>query len=244
MGESGKKSGDLTGTAQGSVAERSSAGAIDNFLSEAKSRAPGNRGRMVFALDATMSRQPTWDLACRLQGEMFATAARTGGLDIQLVYFRGFAECRSSRWVSDATTLTALMTQIDCRGGHTQIGRVLDHVRVENGKAAVRVLVFVGDAMEENIDDLCARAGELAILGVRAFMFHEGHDPVAGNAFREIARITGGAYARFDASAPGELAALLRAAAAYAAGGRLALENLAKAGGREAQLLIGQMRQG
>ena len=34
-------------------------------------------------------------------------------------------------------------------------------------------------------------------------MFHEGHDPNAARAFQEIARLTGGAYARFDARAGG-----------------------------------------
>jgi hypothetical protein len=57
-------------------------------------------------------------------------------------------------------------------------------------------------------------------------MFHEGHDPAAANAFKEIARLTGGVYARFDAGAPGALAALLRAAATYASGGIDALDRL------------------
>src|SRR5690554_7803252 len=87
------------------------------------------KGRLLFALDATMSRQPTWDLACQLQGEMFETVARTGGLDVQLIYFRGFGECRASRWVSDARALAKLMTGIDCRGGHTQISKILSHAR-------------------------------------------------------------------------------------------------------------------
>ena len=80
--------------------------------------------------------------------------------------------------------------------------------------------------MEESVDDLCAAAGELGLLGVKAFLFHEGHDPAAASAFREIARLTGGAYARFDANAPGALASLLRAAATYASGGIDALNRL------------------
>ena len=146
---------------------------------------------------------------------------------MQLVYFRGFGECRASRWVADPRALTDLMTKINCRGGQTQIGRVLRHVRTEARQAPVRVLVYVGDAMEEPIDDLCAAAGELGLLGVKAFMFHEGSDPTAANAFKEIARLTGGAYARFDASAPNALADLLRAAAAYAARGTEGLTRLA-----------------
>src|ERR1700737_98192 len=81
----------------------------------------GERGRLIFALDATMSRQPTWDQACRLQADMFREAAAIGGLDVQLVFYRGLSECRASRWVSQAERLAALMERIDCRGGHTQI---------------------------------------------------------------------------------------------------------------------------
>ncbi len=196
---------------------------IDTFLDEAKRLGPTRNGapraRLIFALDATMSRQPTWDLACRVQGEMFAAASHAGGLSVQLVYFRGFNECRSSRWVADPRSLTDLMTKIDCRGGQTQIERVLRHIRTEASQSPLKVLVYVGDAMEEPIDDLCAVAGELGLLGVKAFMFHEGHDPDAAQAFREIAHLTGGAYARFDSKAPQALAELLRAVAVYATSG-------------------------
>jgi hypothetical protein len=222
---------DLTkGTDAGPVTP-SSQGMIETFLAQAKAVGPalgaGAGARLVFALDATMSRQPTWDLACRVQGEMFDTAARIGGLAVQLIYFRGFDECRASKWVVEPRALTDLMTRISCRGGHTQIGRVLRHVKNEAQASSVRAFVYVGDAMEEPIDDLCAAAGELGLLGIKAFMFHEGSDPVAAGAFREIARLTGGAYASFDAGAPGSLAGLLRAAAAYASGGASALTQLA-----------------
>ena len=110
----------------------------------------GQRGRLIFALDATMSRQPTWDTACRLQAEMFREAAAIGGLDVQLVYFRGLGECRASRWVSDSDRLGELMERIDCRGGHTQIGKVLSaRPQRESSSSKVQALVFVGDAMEE-----------------------------------------------------------------------------------------------
>ncbi len=210
---------------------RRDAGTVDAFLGEARRLAPAapsaTAGRLIFALDATMSRQPTWDLATHVQAEMFKATSEVRGLAVQLVYFRGFGECRASRWVADARALTDLMARIDCRGGHTQIGRVLTHVRSRASEEKVRALVYVGDAMEEPLDDLCAQAGELGLLGVKAFMFHEGHDPIAANAFKEIARLTGGAYAQFDAAAPQSLAALLRAAAAYASGGVEALTRLA-----------------
>jgi hypothetical protein len=214
---------------------------IEAFLERARTLAPSveGRGRLIFALDATMSRQPTWDTACKLQAEMFEEAAKVGGLDIQLIYFRGFNECRASKWVSDGRTLLGIMSTIDCRGGHTQIGKVLTHARRETGKQKVGVLVFVGDALEEPIDSLAAKAGELGLLGVRVFIFQEGREPQVERGFREIARLSGGAYARFDTNAAGELAQLLRAAAVYAAGGRKALE---AQGGARGRLLLEQMR--
>ncbi len=215
---------------------------IAAFLAAARSSAPATgagSGRLIFALDATMSRQPTWDAACGLQGEMFRAARRSGGLSVQLVYFRGMGEARASRWVSDADALGAIMSRIACRGGLTQIGRVLEHAEKEAAKAPVAALVYVGDAMEEEIDPLCAKAGALGLRGVKAFMFLEGRDPAAERGFREIARLTGGVMLPFDRNAAGELAALLGAVARYAAGGRAALE---AEGGAAARRLLADLR--
>ncbi|NEW89913.1 MULTISPECIES: hypothetical protein [Rhodopseudomonas] len=222
----------------------SSSAEIAAFVARARAMAPdavGARGRLVFALDATMSRQPTWDMACALQADMFREAEATGRLDIRLVYYRGFNECRASGWISSSAELARLMGKIDCRGGHTQIGRVLSDARKEAIASGVRAIVFVGDAMEEQADELCARAGELGMLKVPVFLFQEGGDPVAEQTFREIARLSGGAWCRFDPGAAAQLRELLRAAAAYAAGGRAALQRLAGSGGGAA-LLLSQMR--
>jgi hypothetical protein len=219
---------------------------IDAFLARVKELAPatasGRRGRLIFALDATMSRQPTWDIACALQADMFREAGAIGGLDVQLVYYRGLSECRASRFVSQPERLAVLMERIDCRGGHTQIGKIIAHARRETQATKVQALVFVGDAMEEKLDDLCHAAGELGLLGVPAFMFQEGDDPVAERAFREIARLTRGAYCRFDPGAAHQLAELLRAVAAYAAGGMRALEDLSARQQAGALKLLAQMR--
>jgi hypothetical protein len=213
---------------------------IAAFVAKARAMSPnaaGARGRLVFALDATMSRQPTWDMACALQADMFREAAALGSLDIRLVYYRGLNECRATGWISDSAKLAKLMAGIDCRGGNTQIGKVLSETRREAIASAVRAMVFVGDAMEEGIDDLCARAGELGLLKVPVFMFQEGNDAVAEQAFREIARLTGGAWCRFDPGAAAQLRELLRAAAAFAAGGREALRRLSKTASGAANLL-------
>lgn len=217
---------------------------IAAFVTRARAMPPhaaGARGRLVFALDATMSRQPTWDMACALQADMFREAASLGSLDIRLVYYRGFNECRATEWISASARLAQLMGKIDCRGGNTQIGKVLSEARREAVASGVRAVVFVGDAMEEGVDDLCAKAGELGMLKVPVFMFQEGHDTTAEHAFREIARLSGGAWCRFDPGAAAQLRELLRAAAAYAAGGREALKRLSASENGAARLL-GQIK--
>jgi hypothetical protein len=208
-------------------------------MKELGPRAGVGRGRLVFAMDATMSRQPTWDLALALQAEMFKAVKAIGGLDVQLMYFRGNSECRASRWVSDPDALAHLMTRVTCAGGFTQIRKVLSHAREEAGKKPVNALVYVGDCMEEDVDELCGRAGELALLGVPVFLFQEGSDARAEKAFREIARLTKGAHCRFDAGSAAQLKDLLSAVAVYAAGGRKALAALS---GRVPRLLLEQMK--
>jgi len=248
---SDKPSREKTGTTtpdlardEGQAPATSSASEIDAFLEQVRSMPAksGERGRLIFGMDATMSRQPAWDMALQLQGEMFDAVAQIGGLDVQLIYFRGFEECRASKWVSDANALKRLMTSVACRGGFTQIRKVLKHARSEAESGPVSALVYVGDCMEENIDELANTAGELGLLKVPVFMFQEGNNAAAATAFKEIARLTGGAYCRFDAGAAEELRALLRAVAVYAAGGRRALEDLSKSGCGPGRLLLEQLK--
>lgn len=219
---------------------------VARFLSDVRKMQPtatGQRGRLIFAMDATMSRQPTWDMALALQADMFHAVREVGGLDVQLVFFRGAGECRASRWVADADALARLMTTVDCRGGYTQIGKVLSHARQEAEKRKVSAMVYVGDCMEESVDDLCGRAGELALHNVPVFIFQEGNNAAAEVAFREIARLTKGAWCRFGEGSAGELRSLLQAVAVYAAGGRAALERLEHGGTRAAaRKLLGQMK--
>lgn len=202
----------------------------------------GGPGRLIFALDATASREPTWDMASHLHNEMFLEAAGLGGLEVQLVFYRGFGECKASGWLKDGRELVERMKGVRCLAGKTQIGRVLSHAAKEAGRRPVQALVFVGDAMEEDVDHLGQRAGELGLLGVRAFMFHEGKDPAAERAFRHVATLTRGAYCRFAPGSAAELRALLRGVAAYASGGHAALKALAARSGGAVRLLEHQVR--
>ena len=133
------------------------------------------------------------------------------------------------------------MTTVDCRGGHTQIRKVLGRIKREAANGKVNAVVYVGDAMEEDVDHLCNLAGEIGMLGVPLFMFQEGRDPVAEKAFREIARLTRGAWCRFDSSSAQQLRELLSAVAVYAAGGRAALADYSRAKGGDVRGLLEQL---
>ena len=221
---------------------RSDSADVDAFLRRvAATPAPvkqGETGRLIFAMDATASREPTWDGACQIQGEMFdATASLGRALGAASSTIAASASAGASRWVQDSRALVRAMTAVHCLGGHTQLRKVLRHALDETQAQRVHALVFVGDSMEEDVDELCAIAGELGLRGVPAFMFHEGADPAAALAFRQIARLTNGAYLRFDASSARQLKELLGAVAVYAAGGRKALKDYSRERG-EAVLQI------
>ena len=204
-------------------------GDLDAFLRKVAvtpvTKPVGARGRLMFALDATMSRQPTWDQACHIQAEMFRETDAIGGLEVQMVYFRGFGECRATKWLSDSKTLARRMSGVFCLAGRTQIEKVLRRAIGETRKKKVDALVYVGDCMEEDPDRLCHLAGELGLLGVPAFIFHEGGEPTARQTFQQMAKLTSGAYCPFDSSSARQLRELLSAVAVYAAGGRRALED-------------------
>jgi hypothetical protein len=215
-------------TEQSEVAKpRSSRAEVDAFLKDVRALKPtgSGRGRLIFAMDATMSRQPSWDLALELQADMFKAVKAVGGLDVQLVYFRGFNECQASKWVGDPEALARLMRKVSCQGGFTQIAKVLSHARRESAAAKVNALVYVGDCMEEDVDLLSQLAGELGLIGVPVFLFQEGREAKAERAFREIARLSRGAYCPFDAGSAKQLRELLTAVAVYATGGRKALQD-------------------
>ena len=216
---------------------------VARFLDQLKAAPrPAGSGRLIFALDATASRQPTWDQASHLQAEMFQAAAALGGLSVQLVFYRGHGECKASPWTGDTATLLRRMSGVHCLAGHTQIQRVLRHAAKESRRSRVSALVFVGDAMEEKLDDLGDAAGELGLLGLPCFLFQEGRDPAVRQAFEQIAKLTGGACCAFDAGSAEQLKALLGAVAAYAAGGRAAMLSYGERQGGAALQLTRQVR--
>jgi hypothetical protein len=223
---------------------RASRGDVDRFLTRSKTLAKraDSASRLLFAMDATASRQPTWDRACQLQSQMFTAASRLGGLSVQLCYYRGLAELRCTPWLIDDQALLKHMRRVSCEGGMTQIERLLNHARKQHAENPVKALVFIGDACEEVPDRLISKAGELGMLGLPLFMFQEGADPLVERTFKAMSKVSGGAWARFDHSSPGQLAALLGAVARFAAGGEAALLEHGSGDTRDVTLLLQQLK--
>jgi hypothetical protein len=220
---------------------------VDAFIEQAK-KAPasprGSHGRLIFAMDATASRQPTWDRAAGIQGGMFQAAASLGGLEVQLAFFRGFGQFKVGPWTQKADDIARLMSSVFCLAGETQIVKVLQHTLNVAANERVNALVYVGDCMEEDVDKIGKLAGELGLIGLPVFVFHEGDDPIAAFAFEQMAKLSGGAYCRFDSNSPGLLHDLLAAVAAFAAGGRPALMEVAQKHGGEILKIARQVNKG
>jgi len=188
--------------------------------------------RLLFAVDATASRQPTWDLACQLQGEMFLATERLASLSVQLCYYRGLGEFQATAWTGSASTLARSMSRVQCAAGRTQLTRVLRHALAEHARRPVRAAIFIGDAMEEDVGGLAGLAGECGLKRLPLFLFQEGGQPAVTACFEQLARLSGGARLDFDRASADRLAGLLGAVARYAAGGREALEKSPSDGAR------------
>ena len=213
---------------------------VDQFVAEvARTRPVGARTtqRLVFALDATASRQATWDLACELHAELFTEAASLGNIAIQLCYYRGIKEFVATPWTTEPTRLEHSMRAVSCRGGRTQIARLLSHAAREAAQLPLRTLVFIGDCFEEDETEVLELAGQLAIRKLPVFIFQERGDRRATRIFRSIAALTHGAHVPFDSNSPDQLKRLLAAIARYTTGGRAALEDYSRRNSQARALL-------
>jgi len=220
---------------------------VDAFLTEVQDHVPsigpgrGGPGRLLFGMDATASRERTWDQACHIQWELFEVTNDIGGLQVSLCHYGGHERFFHTGWFTRAGPLQEHMARVKCRGGLTQIAKVLAHLRTEARRSPIDALVFVGDAVEEDVDELCHIAGELGLLGIPAFMFQEGTDKIAMTAFEQIANLSGGVYCRFGSGSAAGLRSLLTGVAVYAAGGRKALVEFDRRRGGALEPLLRQL---
>lgn len=219
---------------------------IADFAKKAKAAAaPTLRGRMIFGLDATGSRESTWQTAKALQRDMLSTVAQIGTLDVSLAYFRGDrseGDVGFSDFTTDPNSLAVLMDGINCSAGPTQIIQMFEHALTLHAQTPINALVFIGDTMEESFEqakEVCSRIGA---SGMQLFIFHEGSAWKTfehASELKEMARLGHGAYAVFSEASASELASLLKAVAAFATGG---MKALMKQDSEAAKLLIGQLK--
>lgn len=223
----------------------SSAKELEKFIDLAHSLAPNNssvQGRVIFALDATASRQATWDHACHLQNKMFQATGEVDNLALKLCYFRGFQEFQSSEWLTQARQLQEIMAQVHCVAGHTQITQVLQLALNETRLDPIQAVIFIGDSLEENANTLCKLAGELGLHKTPVFIFQEGRDVTAKRTFTTITRLSGGAYHHFNRHSSELLRQLLVAVAIFASKGRDGLQRYVEHKGNAAKNLLKQLQ--
>ena len=195
--------------------------------------------RIIFALDATASREATWEQARLLHGELFA-AADTISLAVQLCFYRGLTEFETSPWSTQSAALLDQMSSVHCLAGPTQINRVLSHaLDVSTPINPIRAVIFVGDSCEEAPEPLFTLAGQCSMRNVPVFVFQEGQDPQARAIFSRLANLSGGAYAPFDTESADQLRELLGAVSRFAGGGRKALQ---RSNTKSDRILLNQLK--
>jgi len=210
------------------VTGRSTGSDVATFISKARAikRIADAQTRIIFSLDATASRAPTWQQAQSLHKALFEAASETSELSLQLCYFRGIATFHASPWLATASGLRGALSQIYCEGGITQIQRLLEHcLHQHSDSTSIKAIIFVGDAVEEDAGLLNDLAVKCRLAKRPLYIFQEGSDPVAGSAFASMAALSGGVHFGLGNDSADQLRRLLQSVVRLATGGRKALES-------------------
>jgi hypothetical protein len=177
--------------------------------------------KLLFSMDATASRQPSWDVAQEITLSMFDVMP--GGLKIALAYHSGGHLKAVTDFRADAAYFKDQIAGVQCEAGLTALCEILESA---SEIPALSSLIYIGDCFEERLDTASRLAQKLKTNGVRCFMFLEGDDGEAREAFNTIAEITGGAVFPFEQQSLVRVKEKLDAIAAFSAGGmKLLKEN-------------------
>jgi hypothetical protein len=175
------------------------------------------RPRLVFAVDATASREPAWAAARQVTDAL--VKALPGALDVALAVHGGSRVHTFTAFTNDAKTLRDRAAGVACEAGMT---RLLPILAASLKRPAVRVVVYIGDVFEESVVQGRRLADEMGGKGIKLIVLHDTADASARRdveVFWDLAKRTGGCVLPFDASASGRLRDLLSAVAVYAVGG-------------------------
>jgi hypothetical protein len=197
-------------------------------------------GRLLFGVDLTSSRQPSFNQAQRAMTAMFETIKTIGAIAVKLIYFRGMNECRESKWYDDPRILIESMRRLSCDAGITQIARLLSLALSEEGQ--VSGLVFVGDHCEDGADAVLTLAEKLGQRSMPIFVFHECADDdhaslLAKPIFKGMAEVSGGVYVEFKLNSSDVLRELLIGMGAFVTGGCEGLSQIPRPQTQEARQL-------
>ena len=202
-------------------------GGVTAFVSKARAlkRVADAQNRLIFALDATASREPTWYAARAMHQALFDVATEDATFALQLCYFRGLMEFEATPWMTKPGPLLDALNAVYCQGGATQIERVLRHALGEfEGSGSVKAIVYIGDACEENPDALNALAVQCRLAKRPLLLFQEGRDPTASRCFASMAALSNGAHVQLNDASGERLRELLKSAVRFVMGGRKALQ--------------------
>jgi hypothetical protein len=178
---------------------------------------PSRRPRLVFAVDATASREPAWAAARKVTDAL--VKALPGELDVALAVHGGSRVHTFTGFTNDPATLRDRAAGVTCEAGIT---RLLPILSASLKQSSVRVIVYIGDVFEESIPQGRHLADSLGLRGTKLIVLHDTADPSArrdAEVFWDLAKRTGGCVLPFDASASGRLRDILSAVAVYAVGG-------------------------
>jgi hypothetical protein len=176
-----------------------------------------SRPRLVFAVDATASREPAWAAARQVTDAL--VKALPGELDVALAVHGGSRVHTFTAFTSDARTLRDLAAGVDCHAGMT---RLLPILAASLKRQAVRVVIYIGDVFEESLPQGRQLADQMGAQGIKLIVLHDTADRSArrdAEVFWDLAKRTGGCVLPFDATASGRLRDILSAVAVYAVGG-------------------------
>jgi hypothetical protein len=197
------------------------------------------RPRLIFAVDATASREPAWETARQVTDALFRVLP--GELEVALAVHGGSLLHTFTPFTANAGALRDRAAGIACITGRTQLLPILERALSNPG---VRVVTYIGDVFEESPARGRKLADALGARGIRLIVLHDTVDWLArrdAELFQDLARRTGGCVVPFDANAPQRLRELLAAVAVYAVGGEALLE--AKRGELPAAtLLLGHLK--
>lgn len=196
----------------------------------AKAVAQSNSPKLLFTMDATISRQTCWSMARELTVGMFQAVPE--GLEIALGYHSGGRVQEITPFSSNYQLFSQQILSVECAAGLTDLNGILSSSLNFN---RLKVIIYIGDCYEENLSQGISLAQKLKLQGTKIFLFHDngsvGYNTAEGKeAFEKIAQANGGAVFSFDSSSPAVVAELLAAIAYYAAKGLEALKQLKSSG--------------